>query len=60
MTGSNPLVAQGDAVARAPRLGPRGRVATPEDTAAVAAVLDGAGLARPARDLLICRSLHLI
>ena len=53
MTGSNPLVAQGDARTRAPRLGPRGRVATPEDTAAVAAVLDAAGLARPARDLLI-------
>ncbi len=59
MTGSNPLVAQGDARTRAPRLGPRGRVATPEDTAAVAAVLDAAGLARPQRDLLI-EQLHAL
>ena len=59
MTGSNPLVAQDDTRPRAPRPGPRGRVATPEDTAAVAAVLEAAGLARPARDLLI-EQLHAL
>lgn len=59
MTGSNPLVAQDDTRPRTPRLGPRGRVATPEDTAAVAAVLEAAGLARPQRDLLI-EQLHAL
>ena len=59
MTGSNPLVARGDAMARTPPLGPRGRVATAEARAAVAAVLDAAGLAVPRRDLLI-EQLHAL
>lgn len=59
MTGSDPFVAPGEARTRGPRLGPRGRVVTPESSTAVAAVLEAAGLARPQRDLLI-EQLHAL
>lgn len=59
MTGSDPFVAPGETRTRGPRLGPRGRVVTPESSTAVAAVLEAAGLARPQRDLLI-EQLHAL
>jgi formate dehydrogenase len=59
MSASEPLVAVHDAAVRKPRLGPRGRVATPDARVAVQAVLGTARLASPRRDLLI-EQLHAL